>query len=118
MAEEPKLYGGHFKLALDYVIGLGEAIVLAVFFRVAADQTHDIFVEALAFLMILAVGAYAGMPIGILMLPLHRIKTKKLWLALLITTPLAVGMVIVANHIGQEVSGVVGQLAKGALSHG
>lgn len=98
--------------ARDWIIGLGEAVVLAVFFRVAATHAHSFVVWVLAFLMMCAVGAYVGMPFGALVGHVSLMKTK--WLRVFLGTAIFCAWMAMSatNYIGVEVSGVIDQIIK------
>jgi hypothetical protein len=102
--------------AREWIIGLGEAVVLAVFFRVAASHTHNWLVWVLAFLMSCAVGAYVGVPIGRAAGSVYSIKTKWLRGLLLVAVFVAYFAMSVTNVIGVEFSQILDQITK-AGSH-
>ena len=110
------LHEGYFKPALEWIVGIGNTIVLAVFFRVAADQTRSTLISILAFIMNCAVGGYAGIPLGYAMYPLNRVRTSRVWIALLITIPFAMGLAYIGHVMGEEMSATVRAMAK-ATTH-
>lgn len=106
------VYSDYLKPGIEYVIGFGEALALAVLFRFAAVKTDSLLIDALAFLISCAVGAYAGLPLGLLMRHLDRVKTTSIWVVLAIVVPLSLGMVMIVQMITTEVGIAIDQMIK------
>lgn len=114
--EHRTVYSVYMKPVIEYVIGLGEALALAVLFRFAAVKTDSLLIDVLSFLISCAVGAYAGLPLGVIMGPLNRIKTKNIWVALAICAPLAIVVVAIVQVITKQIGIAVDQMMKAGLA--
>lgn len=101
-----------FLRVAEYFVKVGEAVALAVFFRVAADNTNSLLIEIMAVLAGCVVGAYAGTPVGLLIAKLDRIKTRKLWVAFLVALPIALLWGWAALETGRQISNAVKQIAE------
>ena len=110
-----RVAGSHWavwiKPTIDYITRLAELIVLASAFSVAASKTDSIVLDGLAGILRITCAAYAGFAFGILSLAVDRIKTDKLWLALLIAIPLGLAMGVTAFEGSKALAEAINQLA-------
>ena len=102
----------YFKPILDYVVRIAELMALAAVFRVAADQVHSIFLEIMASVLIYIIGAYSGLPIGLLYHRLQGVTTKSLTVAIAIALPIGIAVAALSFLGGLEVSNAVKALSK------
>jgi hypothetical protein len=96
----------------EWVVGLGEAVILAVFFRVAAAQTHNLAVYVLSILMTMAVSLYVGLAFGKIWGSVYLIKRKWLRVFMLVPFVLAFYAAAVTNVAGTQISRIIDQIAK------
>ncbi|WP_152542839.1 hypothetical protein [Sphingobium sp. Ant17] len=107
------IYSAYIQPAADFIIKFGEAIVLSVFFQIAAERTNNVAIDIANVLVALALGAYAGLPVGLLVMkPLSGRTTKHLLTALAITIPLSIFLAWIAFQIGFGLREIVAQLTK------
>ena len=102
----------YLKPILDYVVRIAELMALAAVFRVAADQVHSPFLEILATILICIIGAYAGIPLGLLFHRLRGVSTKSLVVAIANALPIAVAIAAMSFLGGVEVSRAVKALSQ------
>ena len=102
----------YVKPGLDYIVRIAELMALAAVFRVAADQVHSYFIEAMATILIFIIGAYSGLPIGLLYYKLRGFTTKSLMAAIAIALPISIIVSMLAFFGGIEVSHSVKALSQ------
>jgi hypothetical protein len=111
-APSDTVYSRYVRPVLRYIIQLGEAMALAVFFHIAADQTESTVIDVMSFLITCTVAAYMALPVGLLGQRLDHIKTKDWRVAFAIALPLGALMAFGAHHIGSEISQAVSEIAR------
>ena len=94
----------HVKPVLDYIVRIAELMALAAVFRVGADQVHSLFLEAMATILIYIIGAYSGLPIGLLYYKMRGFTTKSLMAAIAIALPISITVAMLTFFGGIEVS--------------
>ena len=102
----------YFKPVLDYIIRMAELMVLAAVFRVAADQAHSSLLSIMATILIYIIGAYSGIPIGLLYHSYHGATTKSLTFAIAIALPIGIAIAAFSFFGALEVSRAVKALAQ------
>jgi Ni,Fe-hydrogenase I cytochrome b subunit len=65
--------------------------------------------------MFFAVGSYLGIPFGLLGFQLNRIKTKNLWVALVVALPLSIGFVLTTNFVVRQITKAVDEMVNAGL---
>ena len=95
------------KPVCDYVVRVAEVLALAAVFHAAADRTDSITIEVFAFALSFIAAGYAGLPIGFALIGADRIRTKKLWLALLVALPGGILFAYLAHAGGKQVSEMI-----------
>jgi len=96
----------------EWVVGLGTAVTLTVFFRVAATATHNPLIYVLLVLSSCAVGLYIGMPIGKLGGSAYFIGEKWLRGSLVLLWFVAFYAMALTNVVGEQLANIVNQIAK------
>jgi hypothetical protein len=100
------------KPVVDYVTRVGELIVLAAAFKIAAVKSESMLLEVFSILLILACAAYTGIALGLLHVAIDSLRLKSWWLTRLILVALAVGMGVFSFHGSRQLSAAIIEIAE------
>ena len=102
----------HVKPVLDYVTRIAELLALAAAFKIAADRSDSFLLSALAFLLPCVVGAYVGLPLGLLNFAFKGVRTKSLLVALAIAMPVGIAGGLATAYVSVKASHAVANLSE------